>query len=83
MPRTVIAAVGLSAIAIAASGCSGDADAEADSRPATTTAHVETQPPARSPVDISQLRAPFEERFGAVGNETPYAGRCNRCGANG
>jgi len=50
---------------IAASGCSGDSDAEAESPPATTT----EQPPA---VDIVGLRAAFNDRFGTAGSETPW-----------
>ena len=45
VPRIIVVA-GLSAIAIAASGCSGDSDAEAESPPAATSEQVETQPPA-------------------------------------
>jgi len=66
VPRIIVVA-GLSAIAIAASGCSGDSDAEAESPPATTTEQVETQPPAQPTVDISTFRAAFEETFGAPG----------------
>src|SRR5262245_5578778 len=51
---------------IAASGCSGDSEAEAESAPATTTTE---QPPS---VDIVALRAAFKERFGTPGNETPW-----------
>lgn len=40
--RRAIVVAGLSAIAIAASGCSRDSDAEAESPPATTTEQVET-----------------------------------------
>ena len=40
---------------LAASGCTGRSDAEAE-----------------SPVDISQLRADLEERFGTSGNEAPW-----------
>ena len=50
---------------MAASGCSGDSEAEAESPPATTT----EQPPA---VDIVGLRAAFKERFGTPGNEAPW-----------
>ena len=62
MSPKAIAVAGLSAIALAASGCSGDSDTEAESTPATTTEQVETQPP--SAVDIAKLRAAFKERFG-------------------
>ena len=72
VPRIIVVA-GLSAIAIAASGCSGDSDAEAESPPATTTEQVETQPPAQPTVDISTFRAAFEETFGAPG-ERPWYG---------
>lgn len=47
IPKAVAVAV-LSSVAIAAGGCSGDSDAE-----------------AQSPVDIAQLRADLEERWGA------------------
>jgi hypothetical protein len=67
----LIAVVGLSAIAIAVSGCTGDSDAEAETPPATTTGQVETQPPARSAVDIAKFRAAFEETFG----ERPWYGQ--------
>ena len=60
----VIAVVGLCAIAIAVSGCTGDSDAEAESPPATTTEQVETQPPAKSAADMSKFRAAFKETFG-------------------
>jgi hypothetical protein len=70
-PRA-IAVAGLSAIVIAASGCSGDSDAEAESPPATTAEQVETQPPAQSAVNITKLRAEFKERFGTPPNEAPW-----------
>jgi len=66
----VIAVAGLSAVALAVSGCTGDSDAE-ESRPATTTGQVETQPPAQSAVDISKFRAAFKEAFG----ERPWYGQ--------
>jgi hypothetical protein len=44
---TAVAVAGLSAIAIAASGCSGDSGAETD-----------------SPIDITELRAEFKQRYG-------------------
>ena len=70
--RTLLIAVaGLSAIAIAVSGCTGDSDAEAETPPATTTGQVETQPPAQSAVDIATFRAAFEETFG----EQPWYGQ--------
>ena len=73
VPRIIVVA-GLSAIAIAASGCIGDSDAEADSPPATTTEQVETQPPAQPTVDISTFRAAFEETFGTPPDERPWYG---------
>ena len=70
--RTLLIAVaGLSAIAIAVSGCTGDSDAEAETPPATTTGQVETRPPARSAIDIFKFRAAFEETFG----ERPWYGQ--------
>jgi hypothetical protein len=71
LPRTVVVA-GLSAIAMAASGCSGDSDAEAESPPATTTEQVETQPPAQPTVDIAKFRAAFKETFGTPPDERPW-----------
>ena len=73
VPRIIVVA-GLSAIAIAASGCSGDSDAEAESPHATTTEQVETQPPAQSAVDIAKLRAAFKERYGTPGDEASWWG---------
>ena len=70
----IIVVAGLSAIAIAASGCSGDSDAEAESPPATTTEQVETQPPAQPTVDISKFRAAFKETFGTPPDERPWYG---------
>ena len=49
---------------IAAGGCSGDSDPDAESPPATTTEQVETQRPAPPAVDIAKFRAAFKERFG-------------------
>jgi hypothetical protein len=72
--RKAIAVAGLSAIAIAAGGCSGDSDAEAESPPATTTEQVETQPPAQSAVDISKFRAAFKERYGTPPDKRPWYG---------
>jgi len=66
----VIAVAGLSAVALAVSGCTEDSDAE-ESRPATTTGQAETQPPAQSAVDISKFRAAFKEAFG----ERPWYGQ--------
>jgi hypothetical protein len=60
----IIVVAGLSAIAMAASGCLGDSDAEAESPPATTTAQVKTQPRAQSAVDIAKFRAAFKETYG-------------------
>ena len=51
LPRITVVA-GLSVIAIAASGCSGDSDAEAESPPPTTTEQVET-------VDFPNLTTTF------------------------
>ena len=73
LPRIVVVA-GLSAIAIAASGCSGYSDAEAESPPATTTEQVETQPPAQPTVDISKFRAAFKETFGTPPDARPWYG---------
>jgi hypothetical protein len=73
LPRIIVVA-GLSAIAIAASGCSGDSDAEAESSPATTTEQVATQPPAQPTVDISKFRAAFKETFGTPPDERPWYG---------
>ena len=67
----LIAVTGLSAIALAVSGCSGGSDAQAESPPATTTQQVATQPPAQSALDISKLRAAFKEAFG----HRPWYGR--------
>ena len=69
LPRIIVVA-GVSAIAIAASGCMGGSDAEAERPPATTTGQVETQPPAQSAVDIAKFRAAFTETFG----ERPWYG---------
>ena len=49
---------------MAASGCSGDSDAEAESPPATTTEQVETEPPAQPTVNIAVFRAAIEESYG-------------------
>ena len=65
-----IAVAGL--IAIAASGCSGDSDAEAESPQATTTEQVETQPPAQSALNFARFRAAFKESFGSPGDEPPW-----------
>ncbi len=59
---------------MAASGCSGDSDAEAESPPATTTEQVETQPPAQPTVDISKFRAAFKETYGTPPNKRPWYG---------
>ena len=67
----IIVVSGLSAIAMAASGCLGDSEAEAESPPAMTTAQVETKPPAQSAVDIAKFRAAFKEAFG----ERPWYGQ--------
>ena len=72
LPRIVVVA-SLSAIAIAASGCSGDSDAEAESPP-TTTEQVETRPPAEPTVDIAKFRAAFRETFGTPPDERPWYG---------
>ena len=59
---------------MAASGCSGDSDTEAESTPTTTTEQVETQPPAPSAVDIAKLRAAFKERYGTPGDAASWWG---------
>ena len=58
MSRRAVVVVGLSAIALGASGCSGDSQAEAESPPVTTTEQV----------------AAIEESFGASGYETSWYG---------
>jgi len=70
--REAIAVAGLSAFAIATSGCTGDSDAEAETGPATTTGQVGTQPPARSAVNIAKIRAAFKETFGTPPHERPW-----------
>ena len=72
MSRKAIAVAGLSAIALAASGCNGDSDTEAESTPATTTEQVKTQPP--SALDIAKFRAAFKERYGTPGDEASWWG---------
>ena len=72
--RKAIAVAGLSAIALAASGCSGDSDTEAESTPATTTEQVKTQPPAELALDIAKFRAAFKERYGTPGDEASWWG---------
>ena len=72
--RRAVVVVGLSAIALAASGCSGDSEAEAESPPVTTTEQVETEPPGQATVDIAEFRAAIEESFGASGYETSWYG---------
>lgn len=67
----LIAVAGLSAIAIAVSGCTRDSDAEAESPAVTTTEQAETQAPAQSAVDIAKFRAAFKEAFG----EQPWYGQ--------
>lgn len=67
----LIAVAGLSAIALAVSGCTGDSDAEVESPPATTTGQVDTQPPGQSAVNISKFRTAFKETFG----ERPWYGQ--------
>jgi hypothetical protein len=59
---------------IAASGCSGGPDAEAESRPLTTTEHVETQPRTHPVVDISRFRAAFRKAYGTPPNRTQWYG---------
>ena len=66
-----VAVVGLSAIAFAASGCSGDSDAEAESPVATTSGQVETHSTAQSSVDVSKFRAAFKDTYG----EQPWYGQ--------
>jgi len=68
--RRAVVVAGLSAIAMAASGCLGDSDAEPDSPPVTTTEQVETRPT----VDIAKFRAAIEESFGASGYERSWYG---------
>ena len=70
LPR-IIVVTGLSAIAMAASGCLGDSDPETESSPATTTEQVETRPPAQPTVNIAKFRAAFKEAFG----ERPWYGQ--------
>ena len=72
MSRNAIVVAVLSAIAMAASACSGDSDAEAESPPATTTEQVETQKPARPTVDIAKFRAAFKETYGTPPHERPW-----------
>ena len=74
MSRKAIVVAGLSAIAIAASGCRGDSDAEAESPPATTTEQADTQPPGQPTVDISRFRAAFKETFGTPPDKRPWYG---------
>ena len=71
-PKVIVAAV-LSAIAMAASGCLGDSDAEAESPP-TTTEQVETRPPAEPTVDIAKFRAAFRETFGTPPDDRAWYG---------
>ena len=59
---------------MAASGCLGDSDAEAESPPATTIEQVESGPPAQPTVDVARFRAAIEESFGASGYETSWYG---------
>src|SRR6187401_1645227 len=73
--RRAVVVVGLSAIALAASGCSGDSEAEAESPPVTTTEQVETERPGQATVDIAEFRTAIEESFGASGYETSWYGR--------
>ncbi len=72
--RRAIVVAGLSAIAMAASGCSGDSNAETETPLATTTEQVETEPPVQPTVDIAEFRAAIEESFGASGYETSWYG---------
>jgi hypothetical protein len=55
IPKAFAVAV-LSSIALAASGCSGGSDAEAESHP----------------VDITKFRADVKERFGTPPNDAPW-----------
>ena len=64
MRKHVAIALGILALGIAASGCSGGNDAEAESRPVTTTEQVGTGPGTQPVVDISKFRAAFKETFG-------------------
>ena len=59
---------------IAASGCSGGSDAEAESPPVTTTKHVETQRRAHPVADISRFRAAFREAYGTPPNRMHWYG---------
>jgi hypothetical protein len=74
MSRKAIVVAVLSAIALAASGCSGDSDAEAESPPATTTEQVETQSPAQPIANVSRVRAGFKATFGTPPDERPWYG---------
>jgi hypothetical protein len=74
MSRKAIVVAILSAIAMAASGCSGDSDAEAESPPATTTEQVETQSPAQPVADLPKVRAGFKQMFGTPPDERPWYG---------
>jgi hypothetical protein len=74
MSRKAIVVAVLSAVAMAASGCSGDSDAEAESPPATTTEQVETQPQAQPTVDMAKFRAAFKETYGTPPDERPWYG---------
>jgi hypothetical protein len=55
---------------LAASGCGGRSDAEAELPRVTTTKRVETQPPTHRSVDMSQFRAAFKDAYG----ERPWYG---------
>ena len=58
---------------MAASGCGGDSDSEAESPPATTTEQVESEPPAQPTVNIAEVRAAIEESYGTPpGYETTW-----------
>ena len=62
LPKAVAVAV-LSSVAIAAGGCSGDPDVEAEGLPPTTTERVETEPSKQPRLDVAKFRAAFKKRF--------------------
>jgi hypothetical protein len=76
MRRDVAIAVGILALTagLAASGCSGGSDAEAESPPVMTTKHVETQPRTHPVLDISRFRAAFREAYGTPPNRMHWYG---------
>ena len=68
---------------MAASGCLGDSDAEAERPPATTTEQVETRPPAEPTVDIAKFRAAFRKAYGTPPNRTQWYGLITGMKMNG